>query len=102
MDDKLASASHLVLTALPEDAKLKLEEAYVVPLADDRVHVRGATRTTGMQGVVVREIFPHLLPLLDGDRTKSEIVEELGDRFDSERIVTFCATVRAVQRHVKH
>lgn len=33
MDDKLASASHLVLTALPEDAKLKLEEAYVVPVA---------------------------------------------------------------------
>ena len=87
MDDKQASASHLALTALPEDAKLKLEEAYVVPLADDRVHVRGATRTTAMHGVVVREIFPHLLPLLDGERTKGEIIKALGNQFDSERVV---------------
>lgn len=74
------------LEALPEDAKLRLEEAYVVPLSEDRVQVRGATQTTVMHGLVVREVFPHLLPLLDGDRTKGEIVASLGCRFDEKRI----------------
>lgn len=66
--------------------KLELVEHYAVP-AKNGLQVRYATHTAMLSGRIVQEIFPRLLPLLDGTRTAGQLCEELGDMMPPDQLV---------------
>lgn len=59
------------------DPLLKLIDHYAVPMDQDRLQIRGASQCTVMSGRIVKEVFPKLFPLLDGTRTKKQIVAQM-------------------------
>ncbi len=58
--------------------KLELVEHYSVPF-ENGMQVRSATQSAVLSGRIVKDIFPKLLPLLDGTRTKEQLFTELSD-----------------------
>jgi bacteriocin biosynthesis cyclodehydratase domain-containing protein len=66
--------------------KLQLAEVYLVPLGGGRLQLRSSGRTAVMSGGVVEELFPKLLPLLDGTRSERQIVDELRGTVEEARL----------------
>lgn len=61
--------------------KLKLAEVYLIP-TEGGLTLRTPSRSAVLRGKLVSEIFPLLLPLLDGTRTAADIQQELAPQFD--------------------
>lgn len=89
---------------LAPSPRLALHEFYVVPMADGALQLRGATKRANLRGALVREVFPLLLPLLDGSLTEVEVLARLADRvspakttqiLDALRTKGFLRTVEA-------
>ncbi|MCB1298644.1 MAG: TOMM precursor leader peptide-binding protein [Microthrixaceae bacterium] len=59
------------------EARLRMAEVYLVPSADGALTLRAQRRSAVLKGRLVTEIFPLLIPLLDGTRTRTEIAREL-------------------------
>lgn len=57
----------------------RIKESYdVIPEDADRYQIRSSEETTVMKGATVKQVFSHLLPLLDGENTEEAIAEKLG------------------------
>src|SRR5919198_3707157 len=54
--------------------------------ADDRYQVRGSEYVSVLKGGTVRDVFKHLLPLLNGEYTTDEVVEKLDGVSKSETV----------------
>lgn len=59
------------------DGHLQLAEVYLVPASDGGITVRSPRRSAVLRGRLVTEIFPRLLPLLDGTHTFTEVTDRL-------------------------
>lgn len=70
---------------LPEE-RLKLAEVYLVPTSDGGLTMRSPRRSAVLRGKLVTEIFPRLLPLLDGTRTRAQVLEELSAVSDAPNL----------------
>jgi bacteriocin biosynthesis cyclodehydratase domain-containing protein len=68
-------------------ALLTLAPVYLVPTSDGGYTVRGSRRSMVIRGKVAEEVFPILLPLLDGSRTGQEVAEALESALDAVPIV---------------
>ncbi len=83
------------MTPESPEPRVRLSEVLVVPLPGDRVQLRGPDKAVAMRGLVVKEVLPFLIPLLDGSRCRSEIVEELRSKCDPERASRALAAMQA-------
>jgi|GEM_PF-837617 len=59
------------------EPRLALGPVHLVPTNDGGLTMRAPRRSAVLRGALVTEIFPQLLPLLDGTRTRREVVDEL-------------------------
>jgi bacteriocin biosynthesis cyclodehydratase domain-containing protein len=64
-------------TSAEPEGLLLLGAVYLVPGADGAVTVRGPYRSTLLRGRLVTDVFPRLVPLLDGTRTFDDVVRHL-------------------------
>jgi bacteriocin biosynthesis cyclodehydratase domain-containing protein len=62
-----------------QEPRLQIAEVYLVPSADGGLTLRTQRRSAVLRGRLVSEIFPLLIPLLDGTRTRGEIAESLSE-----------------------
>lgn len=89
-----APAAERSARAAPDEPKLRLGEVHIVPLGADRVQIRGPHQAVAVRGLVVRDVFPRLLPLLDGSLRRSEIIAALQPDFDAHRIARVLDALR--------
>ena len=61
----------------PQRGNLRLGEVYLVPAADGGLTMRTPRRSAVLRGRLVSEVFPRLLPLLDGTRDFEGVLTEL-------------------------
>lgn len=63
--------------------RLQLAEVYLVPAADGGLTVRGPRRSAVLRGRLVTDIFPRLLPLLNGTQTFDEVTDSLSTSMEN-------------------
>ena len=64
---------------------VRMVEHYWMPLADGEIQVRTARKSVSLKGGSVKEILPHVLPLLDGSRTEEDIVTALQGKVEPSK-----------------
>ncbi|PDQ36092.1 MAG: hypothetical protein B5766_02860 [Candidatus Lumbricidophila eiseniae] len=78
------------------EKRLRLAEVYLVPTSDGGLTLRTPRRSSILRGVLVSQVFPLMLPLLDGTRFRRDIMSELSTSVDEK------ALRRAIDRLIEY